>query len=168
MAVNLTPPGESDADIEVRAARDPIRMMLAQRVARQDMSNVNDTNEGKGTTDTTTDATVPPAHRLAVAALRVALSGVIKDPDSIIETLDLDKFVRDGEPDTENIKRLRGRMTLMTRSGRTPDFGQGDRGGPGTDHPNYNEQLRQAFRDSQGSWYANGGARGPRDRVNRF
>lgn len=71
------------------------------------------------------------AQRLAAAEIRAALAGLIDDPQSVVDDLNLSKYVTDdGQVDAKAVAALRERFAglIGNRRPATPDLGQGNRG----------------------------------------
>jgi hypothetical protein len=80
-------------------------------------------------------ATVDVAQRLAAAEIKAALTGIVPDPASIVEDLNLAKYVDDsGEVNSEAVAELRKRFEGLSKGARRPGggnpLGQGQKGEP--------------------------------------
>lgn len=68
------------------------------------------------------------AHRIAAADIRAALSGVVNDPDSIIEDLNLARYITDdGDVDAAKVKSLREKYAALAPKPPSADLKQGVR-----------------------------------------
>lgn len=73
--------------------------------------------------------------KLARAEIRAALTGVVSDPASVIDDLDLARFVKDGEPDAKAIEALVAKWAKLVPPSSPPKVPTGARGaesGPAT------------------------------------
>ena len=68
------------------------------------------------------------SHRIAAADIRAALSGVVNDPDSIIEDLNLTRYITDdGDVDAAKVKTLRDKYAALAPRPPSADLKQGVR-----------------------------------------
>lgn len=68
-------------------------------------------------------------QRLAAAEIKAALAGVVEDPASIVEDLNLAKYVTDkGDVDTEAVKALAEKFQKLSPGKGSADLKQGTRG----------------------------------------
>jgi len=90
------------------------------------------------------------ATRLAAAEVKAALTGVVDNPDSIVEDLNLSRYVTDdGDVDTKAIKALAERYAkLSPATGGTADLKQGART-PSTPPADGNAWLRDKVTSRQ-------------------
>jgi hypothetical protein len=92
-------------------------------------------------------------QRIAAAELRAALTGLVPDPGSIVEDVNLAKFVTDdGEVDTEAVAAFRAKYEAQK-----PSFQGSADGGPqgdSTKEPSLDEQITAA--EKAGDWAAAG------------
>ena len=66
-------------------------------------------------------------HRIAGAEIKAVLTGLVPDPEAIVEDLNLDRYVTDeGQVDTEAVARLREKYAALSVPGRPR--GQVDQG----------------------------------------
>lgn len=66
-------------------------------------------------------------HRIAGAEIKAVLTGLVPDPESIVEDLNLDRYVTDdGEVDTDAVAKLREKYAALSQPGRPR--GQVDQG----------------------------------------
>lgn len=82
------------------------------------------------------------AARIAAADIKAALTGIVPDPDSIIEDLNLTRYVtEDGEVDAKAVKALAQKYAELAPAKGTADLKQGARGRT-SDQTDNNQWLR--------------------------
>lgn len=52
-------------------------------------------------------------HKIAAAEIKAALTGVVEDPEAIVEDLNLDKFLVDDEVDRDAVDRLKTKLASV-------------------------------------------------------
>lgn len=84
-------------------------------------------------------------RRIATAELRAALTGVVPDAAAFVEDLNVDRFIRDGDVDTEAIQALRQKYAAYAPqqqpTGPRPNRGQG---GSAAGTPSVADQIAEA------------------------
>lgn len=94
-------------------------------------------------------ALVEAGERLAAAEIRAALSTVVDDPKSIIEDLNLAKYVtEDGDVDEDAVAALRQKFAAIGGKKRSPSF---DGGAKDKDAPGSGSFLSEALRNKRGA-----------------
>lgn len=94
-----------------------------------------------------TAALAETGRRLAAAEVRAALAGIVPDPKSIVEDLDLSRYVADdGEVDEDAVTALRDKYASLAKPGRPK--GSADGGNRGGDKPKRATSLEAAVQKS--------------------
>jgi hypothetical protein len=91
------------------------------------------------------------AQRSAAYEIRVALAGLIDDPQNVVDDLNLAKYVTDnGEVDAKAVAALKERFAglIGTKRNTSPDLGQGNRGI--ATPPNGGDLLRDMYDQVKG------------------
>ena len=99
-------------------------------------------NEGR------TSALVEAGTKVAAAEIKAALTGIVPDPKTIVEDLNLAKYVtEDGDVDEAAVKTLREKYAALGNGRKSPSF---DGGAKEKDAPSGGSFLQQALANRKG------------------